>query len=213
MEATQITNHVDAALARLLEQYKQATKMQDLISAIVEQIQDVEDATFALNTGRMLYNGSTFPSSGAQLDGIGELVDFARNGLDDDTYLIFILGTIAQNHSNGTIPSLLDIIYSLFQAPEGFLFYEIYPAAIAVAFSSTQVDPSLFATISDMIQNSLGAGIGLSYILQYDADNPFAFTDLTGTFPDFPNGNGFDNLLSPGQGGVFATLIYANPDT
>ncbi len=213
MLATQNNNHVAEALARLMEQYKQAENLQAVVTALVEQIQNVEDATFELDNGRMLYNGSTFPATGAQLDAIGEIVDFERNGLEDDIYLIFILGIIAQNHSDTTIRSVLAIINSLFLNPTGFFMTELYPASIAVAFAETTLDPAFFATVAQIIQRSLGAGIGLAYILQYDSDNPFAFSDLNAIIPPFPNGNGFDDLLNPGQGGLFADLIYANPDT
>ncbi len=213
MIATQILDHIDQAIARLMEQYKKSDNLISIISGFVEQIQDAEDAIFALDNGRMLYNGSAFPAVGEQLDKIGELVNFERNGLDDETYLIFILGIIAQNHSDTTIKSILAITNSLFLNPTGFALYEIFPASVGIYFAETTLDPALFQTVASIIQKSLGAGIGLNFISQYDSENPFAFVDLYGVIPNFPNGNGFDNLLSPGQGGLFADLIYANPDT
>lgn len=212
MLATQITNHVEAALARLMEQYQGAPNFEAIITALVEQIQELEDAIFSLDEGRQLYNGGGYPAIGAQLDGIGSLVGVARNGLSDEQYLLIILGTIAKNTSDTTVAAILNVITFVFQ-PVGLHLYEIFPAAIGFDFTSTPVDPTFYALVLNIIQEALGAGISLDYVIQYSATNPFAFIDLNGILPDFPNGNGFDDLLVPGQGGVFGELIFSNPDS
>lgn len=212
MLATLIPNHVEQALARLMEQYKGEPNIEAILTALIDQIQDLEDAIFSLDEGRQLYNGSTYPAVGAQLDGIGALVGALRNGLTDEEYLFLILGTIAKNTSDTTISAVQNVIQFLFQ-PEGFHLYEVFPAAVGFDFSNTPVDPSFFNLLIGIIQASLGAGISLDYVVQYSAANPFAFVDLFGILPDFPNGNGFDDLLVPGQGGLFAELIYSNPDS
>lgn len=213
MIVTKITTHVQDALARLMQEYKNSEQLQDILSALVDQVQDIEDATYDVDNGRMLYNGTTYPAIGVQLDAIGDIVGFARNGLPDDQYLLFILGKIAVNFSDATIATILYVANAMFENPVGFKMYEIYPAAIALSFQSTIVDPVLFPTIAALIQKALGAGIGLSFISQGSQSNPFSFKDQTGGVPPLPNSHGFDDLLSPGQGGLFADLIYANPNT
>lgn len=212
MLATEITNHVAQALARLMQQYKGAPNLEAILTALIVQIQDLEDAIFDLDEGRQLYNGTTYPAIGAQLDGIGDLVGAPRSGLTDEEYLFLILGTIAKNTSDTTISAVQNVIQFLFQ-PEGFHLYEVFPAAVGFDFSTTPVDESFFSLLIEIIKQSLGAGISLDYVVQYSATNPFAFVDVYGILPDFPNGNGFDDLLVPGQGGLFAELIYSNPDS
>lgn len=203
MIVTEITNHVQQALDRLMQQYKGKPNLQALITAIVDQVQDIEDGIYPLDAGRQLWNGTTYPSVGAQLDGIGELVGVARNGLSDSVYLIFILGTIAENFSDTTIETMLNIIGILFQSEHVFL-KELYPAAVALEVGTPLTDPSLFDRVLAIVEASLGAGIGLAFAGTFTTVDDFAFAG-----PDTTS-KGFADPLIPGSGGKFAVPVFTN---
>lgn len=202
MLAPYIPNHVAQALADLLQQYKGKPRIVGILTALVQQIQDLEDGIYPLNDGRQLAN-----AVGVQLDGIGEIVGLKRNGLDDDTYRIFIIGTIAKNFSDGTIPVIRTILILLFDA-QYLLIFETYPAEIQVQFADSTRDPSLFPLISNLVQQALGAGIKLGSVTEFDVDNPFRFLMLPGQMG--PQGGGFGDANDPSVGGKFGGVIYVN---
>jgi hypothetical protein len=176
---TQITDHVQQALNRLLYQYKGKANIAALLTALVEPIQELEDAIFDVNSGRQFFNGSAYPASGAQLDGIGAIVGVARNGLEDAEYLVFIIGTIVVNNSDGTIPTLLNVV-NIFFEPDLFLAFDMYPAEFNVELAGSTLDPTLYDTAARFIQQALGASIGLGFIATMDETNAFRCCRLTG---------------------------------
>jgi len=197
--ATQITNHVQAALNRLLQQYKGQPNLAALITAFVDQIQDLEDAVFSLDAGRQLAN-----AVGAQLDGIGQLVGANRNGLSDAEFLLEILGTIASNTSDTTIAKVAAITYIFFN-PDSVILDEIFPAAIGLQLGSPTIDPNLFDIAISLLQNALGAGIGIGYVSTYVQDESFC------TLGCPAGGKGFTRVGDPpGTGGIFARVVYNN---
>jgi hypothetical protein len=225
MLATQITTHVADALARFMQQYAgvptqyalklisdgstiDVTALGALESVLVDQIQILEDAIFSIDGGRQLFNGTDFPAVGAQLDTIGEVVGIARNGLPDAEYLVFILGTIAENFSDTTRLTITTIATLLFQIST-LIYLDLYPAEVALEIPvSTPLDPSLFYSVAVAIQNALGGGIGLGFIATYPDTTPtFRFGDLNN--PSVGSG-GFGDLTNPALGGGIGNLIYSN---
>ena len=201
MLAPKITTHIQDALNRLLEQYKGRPLIAGFYTSFVEQIQDLEDAIFALDAGRQLYNGTSTPSFGEQLDQIGTIVGISRNGLSDAEYLLFIFGKIAENFSDSTIPTILNVIGYVFQAPQ-VKIQELYPAGIAIEVLGSPIDPSLYPIAIGLVQAALGAGIELVFSAVAPTTNVFRFfaSDTTAA-------NGFGDVNVPGSGGVFIGLI------
>jgi hypothetical protein len=222
--ATRINDHVSAALERFMQQYEDVALTYTLtlhdgstlaVSAIgailatqVDEAQELEDAIYALDHGRQFFDGVTFPASGAQLDGIGELVGIARNGLTDAEYLIFILGTIAENNSDTTVAAIVNIASLLFQVTVGLLAYEMPPAEFNLQFpDTTPLQAYLWPVAANIIHNALGAGISLGFISLYPAatpTSPFRFSSVSTPSP----GGGFSSIAQPTVGGGFARNIY-----
>ena len=202
MLVTQITTHVSDALGRLLQQYQGKPRMMSLISGPAQQIQDLENAIFALDAGRQLWNGTTSPAVGAQLDGIGQLVGIERNGLTDAQYILFIFGKIAENFSDTTVQTILNVIGYLFQA-QTLVVQEIYPAGIAFEVFGSSIPPSLWPTANSLIQAALGEGIQLVFGAASSSTNVFRFAapNVTG------QNNGFSSVNDPSEGGGFIGLI------
>lgn len=203
MIVTEITTHVADALNRLLQQYRGLPNMTALITALVDQVQDFENAAYPVDAGRQLFNGTTYPAVGAQLDGIGQLVNVARNGLTDAEYLILILGTISENFSDGTWTSILNIISILTQSTDITVF-EHFPASIAIMLEGPNLDPAFWPLVGEIVEASLGATISLAYISTYDPTNVFCCSGGKVA------GQGFAPYSTNPQtsGGAFVRMLY-----
>lgn len=177
-----------------MEQYKDRPRFTGVITAIVQQWQDLEDAIYALDAGRQLWNGSSSPAIGAQLDGIGLLVGIPRNGLSDQEYLLFIFGKIVEDFSDTTLPTVLTVVGYLFQA-KVVTAQEIFPAGMYIAVLEPGIPTNLFQTAKAMVQNALGAGINLV----------LAESATVGTFRF--NGPGVVGSVNGFGEGVFAGLV------
>lgn len=206
MLVTQITNHVQAGLARLLQQYQGLPLLTGFLTAFLQQMQDLENGLFPLDAGRQLFNGTSYPAVGLQLDNLGTLVGISRNGLSDAEYLLFILGTIAENNSDSTINSFLNVVNFIFN-PDFALIYQMGMAEINLEVAGSPLSPALYNVAGNIIQNTLGAGIDLGFIATFNETNAFRFGDINGHISP-GTGAGFGDLSNPLIGGLWATLIY-----
>lgn len=217
MLATEIPNHVQLALGRLLTQYKNKPGIVGVITALVNQIQALENGIFPLDQGRQLKF-----AVGAQLDQLGTLIGIERNGVDDATYVVLLMGTIAENNSDGTSIALLNIVQTVFEASTVFIKTPNSagigaPAQVAFGVGDPQISPSLYSLIQQIIVNSLGAAIRLNYLSSFDGDGCFAMAGPQawtapgppGFTPDalHPWPFGFGDLNNPYVGGGYASLI------
>lgn len=223
-EVTKITNHVSLALARMLYQYRilpatytlplaitggtiETSVLGAIIAALVDQVQGIENELFAIDNGRMYFNGTTFPAEGEQLDGIGDILGIARNGLEDSVYRLFLAAKVAQNNSSGTTEDIIYLVRLLFQAPLIQMF-DAYPGEVNFHLTSAVLDESLYSTAEEMVRNALPAGVLLGGISVTSAPSVFMFRDKDG-----PNvGGGFGDAANTAplyneSGGVFASLI------
>ena len=205
---TKITDHVALALDRLMEQYRGLPNFTSLISLLVQQIQDAEDAGFPLDQKRQLFDGAIYRATGAQLDGIGEIVGVKRSGLGDPEYLIFILGTIAKNFSDTTRQTMATIV-NIFFAPAQIQIHEFFPAEydIELATITPNLPTSLYQQVITNLQESLGAGVTLGFVSVFDPTSGFVCGDDSGVSN---NGLGCGDDLDPSIGGMLASDIYTN---
>lgn len=121
---TKITDHQEAAIDRLPQQYKDATKKytwsdwpaepgplpnctgwEGMLLSLLKPAQELEDVMYEMLTERSLLT-----SEGDGLDRIGEIVGVGRGGLSDANYLSFILAQIAANNSDTTAANLYGIL-------------------------------------------------------------------------------------------------------
>jgi hypothetical protein len=76
-----ITTHVEDGLGNMLTQFQDKPRFVALMTAILVEIQRLEDVTWEVLVGRFLD-----VAEGVNLDRIGELVNWPRLGLPDDDY-------------------------------------------------------------------------------------------------------------------------------
>ena len=186
MPLTQITDHSDAALARLPAQHQGTTNWTALIGAIAAGYQRVEDALWSLLVDRTLDS-----AAGAQLDVLGRIVGQPRNGMDDATYLIWLKVRIRVNRSSGTATDIHDVFALL--GANAQQFRPEYPAAFTLTISD-----ALPCSVDDAVAilgKTRMAGVRglLEYRLQPDA-NTFTLSDSASADPVTNDGPSDANL-------------------
>jgi hypothetical protein len=158
MAITRISDHVERAKARLLQQFHGNPDMEALVEVIAAKGQELEDALFALIAGRALDT-----AEGTQLDGIGSIVGQDRGGQDDETYRSRIRVRIKINRSSG-LPNELSEITSLLAEGDVHIV-ELYPAALRVMVYGETTNPEEIARALH-----LARAAGVRVILVYDTD-------------------------------------------
>lgn len=129
MALTHITDHVARTLALLPSQFRNASKVRALLTALCEVVQGIEDDTWACIEDRML---ST--AEGAQLDQYGRVLGQPRDGLADEDYRALLGIRILANRSNGQADVILRVVAGLLgadrlQDTDGVHYRVLPPAA------------------------------------------------------------------------------------
>lgn len=208
MLVTHITTHVSDAQSRLLSQYQGATRLVAVLASLTANVQPLEDAIFSLSLGRQLDQ-----AVGAQLDVIGLLVGYARNGSTDAAYRVLLRGVIAQENSDTTLPTIEAVAGLLYQASAVFVHTGtspaharvLAPAQITLGIGSPQTAVSLFPTVRAMLTKALAAGVALTAVIQFVSAGAFSMAGPQSWV------GGFGDATNPAAGAPFATLIYSNP--
>jgi hypothetical protein len=100
-----VTNHAARAVANLLVQFRDKPLIVAMLNAYSRQIQDLENALQQLLTQRALD-----VAVGAQLDGIGSILDLPRGGDTDEPYRSRLRVALAINQSAGTTEDLYKVL-------------------------------------------------------------------------------------------------------
>jgi len=184
--------HVNQAVARLIQQYRDKPRMEALIAIYSRQVQDLEDALWQLATERFADT-----AIGAQLDVLGIIVGQERQGLGDDDYRALIAARIAANNSEGTAPDIYKVALAALGGAGNVRIEFKPPASFIVYFE----DPIPFADeiINDLIQDARAAGCRAVVIAAQQATNQARFS-AAADYPTFAAANGLDSAASPGLG-------------
>lgn len=175
MSLTKKTNHVEEALDHLIEQLKNQEVVAGIITALMEQVQDLENAAFELDLGTSDSLRTLDNSVGVQLDGYGSIVGEERLNRDDDTYRTAIKIRELRNRASGTPEEILDI-FNRFR-PGIYKLQEDYPASFRLiaqeALTPSDPSPVEFAQLLDDIK---AAGVGANFVYGgYDVGSLFKF--------------------------------------
>lgn len=170
MATSQITDHVERSLAANLSQFRGKPAWTGLITSIVRQVQEVEDAAWAVLVARVLAN-----ATGWTLDKIGKLVGQERQGMVDDDYRRYISARIATNRSKGGIRDLITIsrlilndddavVRAIWQTPTA----HHTPATVVVRIEEISVATSLADILIDFLRQAVLGGVRV--ILEYTSE-------------------------------------------
>lgn len=193
-----ITDHINQAKKRLLEQYKKKTGINSILEALIQPLQEIE--TDGLAT--FYTHNAIDTAEGIQLDLIGEYVGLARvPGQSDVDYRVSIKGQISQNVSSGEIQRILDAYMNLVGATISYL---IDTSTILVQGNVELTDSDTINKVFQELEKTAAAGIRIGYIVGYESLDDFSIdgTDI---------GQGFGDVSDSLIGGRLADL-YTRTD-
>ncbi len=192
MSIQKITDYDDIARARMLQQFKltEAPNLEKLLQTFVGEIQEVEDVLIDL-----FFDRTVTQATGDQLYIIGAIVGINREGRSNVDYRSAILTQIRVNNTGGQ-ESVLAAFLALLVAPVTIDIVEVFPAGLDIAIDETGVSTN---TIS-LLRKAVAATVSLQFAQVDPGETPFAF--FGSSF-----GDGFGNLVTPTDGGVFAFVI------
>lgn len=189
----QNTEHVVEALDRLLEQFKHRPNLEALISALIAQVQDIENSAFDLYLQRWVDS-----AVGVNLDNLGELVGQPREGRLDGEYRRWIKARILVNRTNGHGDDLIRIAELVIGTLENFELTEYYPAAYNIVVYNYPDDPQ---TLFDIFFAAKPAGVG--FVLEVSENPPealfrFSASSAIESDPGYGFGDGlFSGAVGP----------------
>lgn len=193
--ASQISNHVQQALNRLLEQYKESPNLKGLLTSFIEEIQNIEDMNFDLLTNRTLDN-----ATGKTLDNIGSIVGVSRRvGESDANYRTRIREGIFKNRAQGTVEILIEVV-QLFTDATVIIYSEGAEASFAFWINDQAMTADEIDALYEGLRTAKAAGVKIEGVTAFDDGDAFA---MDGTALE----KGFGSVTDPAAGGKFATLL------
>jgi hypothetical protein len=170
------TDHVAQALAELLSRYSSADRLRELVTIMVTQTQEAEDAGQELLTDRLLVN-----AEGVQLDIYGKIVgDPAawRGALDDDDYRLMIEVAIQVNQSDGNAEQAIQIMATLVGVPVEYTGYQ--PAHYQLLWlTNAPASADLLQRINEIMPRITISGASWELVQGVGSDNVFRYDTVS----------------------------------
>lgn len=166
-------DHVNAALNRLCEQFRDRPNVIALVTALVTPCQSLEGALFDLFVKRTI--DAAF---GATLDALGNIVGQPRNGLSDADYRPYIRARVATNRSRG-LPEDLIAIARLVLTALGYTFTVVRTpiASVIVRALGVATTDALGAALISFLRSAVVGGVRIVLESEPDLDANTFFTE------------------------------------
>lgn len=184
----------------LLSQFREKPILEAVLCALSDGVQEIENASWQVLTERWLDT-----AVGAQLDGIGRLVELARYGWDDETYRAFLRAQILVLRSEGTWPDLFGILAALELDLAEVTFAESYPAAFRIDLGQPLVGfdgGDVFA----LLERARSTAVRLSLVFPTTGTDG-VFTLAESTALELDAGRGCGDATGADIGGELAALL------
>lgn len=169
---TQITTHVQDALDRLITQYKGQPRFEGFLTAIVEQIQLLENSS--IDTINSVINIDE--ASGSQLDTLGTIVGTERGSLTDSEFRNLIYIQIGKNTSQGGPEKLIDI-FNLLVTTAWVKYTNLGNGDVVLAGTAEIPTQDLVNSIIMNLEEVIAGGCRISHIVFSDESESFAYDD------------------------------------
>lgn len=171
--------HAAQAESLLLYQFQDSDNLKAFLAALIDRVQEIEDALDPMIEARDLDNADT-----DRLDGIGAILHVSRSGRSDGAYRLRLRAEIKVNSSNGTVPDLVDIVALMAGTPlaPDVEVQEYHPRTVYIRPRNYTVTAP--ETFDALLQRAKAAGISLHFIYSSNEttdDNMFRFSDTAGT--------------------------------
>lgn len=156
---TYIADHPKRARDLLSSKVKSVDHVQEIVSAIADEVQVVEDSAYDVALSRSIEF-----ATGDQLDKLGALVGERRDTLDDNAYRRFIAGAVQVRRSLGTMSQMIQLVATL-TGSQDVRGIGTYPAAFAVGYVVPEAfSSSLRARIKNRVLQAAPAGVEVQLI-------------------------------------------------
>lgn len=184
------TDFCNQAKDLLIEEFKNKENINNYLCVLIKPLQELEFIFGDLFILRRIVS-----ATGAQLDGLGDIVGAERNGLTDEQYRSRILFQAAINMSNGEPETMISIVRTITQATD-VKYFPAYPAGFLI-FSNGPFIPIDFIKQLEMAAPS---GVQVEFTTTYGETTPFAVAPDPGDTD--PDAAGFSEPGESGSGGV-----------
>lgn len=170
-------DHASEGVGLMLEQFRSSEAFKAFIAIAMYQIQDLEGAAWQLLTERNVEY-----ATGAQMDGLGQVVGETRNGRTDDEYRVALRTRIAVNRSSGRAEELLNILDLLFGDTLDVWLREGTNASLSMDLRNPAVAPNTPAALIRFLRAAKAGGVRLDLVYTEVAHaETFAWGDYEGT--------------------------------
>lgn len=160
----QITDHIERVKSLLLGQFKRDPPMQQLVEAIVLEVQRCEDVMHDVLTKRLLPN-----AVGVILDDIGKTVRVDRLSRTDTEYRRIIQVAIAANDSDGGAEQIVWIATQLVGEPVRYVREGV--ARLRLEYTTSQTLTEAYLTEAmQLIGRSISAGVAWTLVVNDTSD-------------------------------------------
>lgn len=188
-----IPDHIAQGLALLPMQLRGKPRLEALLSALLRQVQDLEDATGALLRSRDLRL-----AEGASLDQLGRLVGEQRNGRNDEDFRRAIQLRVERNNSRGEPDRLIRVVREL-TGSSTVTYEEPLPGVVRITFDGQSLPADLMSSLEAI------APVGVRLTLVNAPAFAFAFSSVAQPHEPIQAG-GFSNVAQSQGGGLSKIL-------
>lgn len=191
-------DHLEGMRSRVPLYLKNAENLDMVLQALCTQYQGMESMF-----QDMLNLRAIDTATGAQLDGLGQILDLARVvGQTDDVYRIALKGRVLSFTKSGEVESIIATYIEITQSPTAE-YTEIYPATIILSsIPGVDIDdPDVVEFINNRMSTVKAAGV--SMVLSYQGGFTFSQesqVDGDGNGPT-DSERGFGSSISGEEGG------------
>ena len=166
MPLSKVTTHTTDALNRLPEQHKGKVRLEALLTALVNESQNVENALFDIFILRRLD-----VATAAQLDDIGVIVGLDRGGRIDDDYRQILRAKIRANRSKARNEDLIEVARLLLGEDTTTITTKQFNNATAfINVNGKHISQRLSNDLIEFLDSTSGAGI--KTLLQFSITTP-----------------------------------------
>ena len=186
-----VTDHTEEAQGNVLSQFEDATTLADLIASYTDRVQELEFAVFPVMSARSIDYATT-----DRLDGIGQILDVARQGRTDVGYRLRLRAELLILKSNGTVDELIAILQALASMPTKTIVIDEYdPKTIYMRIQNFAVSFEDATIMKSLLDRARPAATELHLIYSSTTqtdEHIFRFSDTYGT-GELSSDHGFNN--------------------
>lgn len=198
-------DHCGDATSLLISQFRDKPRLEAIICALTDGVQDLDDVVWQMLTERWL---ST--AIGVQLDGIGQILDLPRAGWGDETYRVLLGAQVLVLRSKGTWSDVFAILEAI-----GVTLAVVFVDNPSMAAMRVEVlepfGPDITALDAyRLVLRAKPAGVRLTFIFVVSEAPAFEYADGTAEASD---DEGYADSVSGLFGGELAGLLSSTEST